>query len=178
MIKPLGVLLVLVVVIFMLLSVFVSLWKLARFLRRGERMKAALLGIAAAAVAVMCAWAIHAVAPKGGRTIAELQFPDKREFVVRHYRYGWFEYPKVRFYARDQDGTWTSFSVISELVDANTLSLVLDATAEQVQVGKAGSYLIQQKDFVNIDGSRGNIWRLPPGIEPGEEDLSAPPLGR
>lgn len=170
-IKPLGVMLILGVVLALALCLLLALGGLAYCIRRRARKKAVVLGIVSAAIAVFCAWAVYWVAPKGGRTIAQMDLPDGRTFVVRHYRFGWTEYPKVRFYARDKEGAWTSFALIAELVNPNDTSLVLDASRQEVEVAPAGWYRIQANDFVNIDGSRGPTWQLPLDIEPGEEDI-------
>ena len=130
-----------------------------------------LVGILTAGLTVISAWAIYMVAPKGAQTIAELDLPDGRAFLVRHYRSGWFEYPKARFYSRDKAGAWTSFELISELNHPYSTSLDLDETEQEVHVTGVGSYGIQTDEFVNPDGSRGARYPLPPGIEPGEEDL-------
>ena len=171
MIKPMGVLLVLGIVLALVLCLVLALWGIVHCIRSRARKTAVVLGIAAVGIVVFDAWAIYAVAPKGGRTIAQLELSDGRACVVRHYRSGWLEYPKVRFYARDTQGVWTSFVVISELVNPNSTSLVPDASAQKVQVPGVGWYRIQDNDFVNPDGSRGTTCQLPPGIEPGEEDI-------
>ena len=132
-----------------------------------------MLGIAAVGIMATSLWAISGAAPKGGRTIAELKLSDGREFVVRHYRDRWLEYPKVRFYALDADGVWTSFPVYAELVDLNAAKLVADATAQQVQFMSGdylvNTYVIQDGNFVHVDGPGSISWTLPPGVEPGEE---------
>lgn len=172
MIKPMGVLLVLGFVGVLCLCLPFALWGLARCIRARKRTSAAFLGLIALAMVVLCSMAVGAVAPKGARTIAQLNRPDGRAFVVRHYRYGWLEYPKVRFYARDTDGNWTSFAVISELVNPNTAALTLDESAQEVQLPNAGWYRIPDDDFVNVDGSRANKLPLPTGTKPGEEALN------
>ncbi len=171
MIKPMGVLLVLGVVLALILCLVPVLWGIAHCIRNRAWKTAVVLGIAAVGIVVSSAWAVYAVAPKGSRTIAQLELSNGRMFTVRHYRFGWLEYPKARFYARDTKGLWTSFEVISELVNPNAASLVLDASAQEVQLTGVGWYRIEDNDFVNIDGSRGNTWQLPPTIEPGEEDI-------
>jgi len=168
-IKPLGVLLVLVVVLSLVLFLVLALWGIVHCVRSGARKTAVVLGIAVVGIAVYSACAIYAMAPRGGRTIAQLELSDGRAFVVRHYRSGWLEYPKARFYARDTEGAWTSFALISELVNANATSLVLDASGQEVEMAGVGSYRIQDNDFVSVDGSRGTKQQLPPGIEPGQE---------
>jgi len=169
-IKPMGVLLVLGLVLALVLCLVPVLLGIVHCIRSRARKTAVVLGIAVVGIVVFDAWAICAVAPKGARTIAQLEFPDGRAFVVRHYRSGWFEYPKVRFYARNTEGVWTSFVVISELVNPNSAWLVLDASAQEVQA-PGGWYRIQDNEFVNPDGSRGATRQLTPGIEPGEEDI-------
>jgi len=170
-IKPLGVLLVLGVVAALLICAINATWRSLLNFRRGKRNRAVTLLILALGIFAMSAWAVYAVSPKGGRTVAQLKLPDHREFVVRHYRYGWLEYPKARFYARDTNGAWTSFTLISELVNPNATSLVLDASTQQVHVNGVGSYLLQQNEFVNIDGSRGTKRLLPPETVPDEENV-------
>jgi len=170
-IKPLGVLVVLGCVLVLVLCLFLALWGIVRCMRRRARKTAAVLGIAAVGIAVLSACAICAVAPKGGRTIAQLDLADGCAFVVRHYRHGWFEYPKVRFYSRDMQGAWTSFALIAELVDPNDTTLVLDASEQEIEVPGVGCYSIRNNDFVNVDGSRGTKWQLPPGVEPADEDI-------
>jgi hypothetical protein len=174
-VKPLAVLLTLVLVGVLLLCMIPVLWWLVQSIENRERKSAVFLGIVALGIFMFSAWAGYWMAPKGGRTIAELELPDGRAFVVRHYRYGWLDYPKVRFYARDTNGSWTSFALIAELVNSNGASLALDESAQNVDLGTGGWYRIQEKDFVNIDGSRPASRRLPPGIEPGEEDIHARP---
>ncbi len=171
MIKPMGVLLVLGIVVILLLCLPFALWGVVRCVRYRKRMAAAFLGMVALAIVVLSAWAVYATAPKGARTIAQLNLPDGRVFVVRHYRYRWLEYPKARFYARDADGIWTSFALISELVNPSATSLVLDESVQEVQLPGVGCYRIPNNDFVIIDGSRANKLPLPPGTEPGEEYL-------
>ncbi len=173
MIKPMGVLLVLALVLTLLPCLILALWGLVHYTRVRARKTAVVLGIIVVAIAVFSVSALYVVAPKGGRTIAKLDLPDGRAFVVRHYRYGWFEYPKVRFYARNANGDWTSFSVISELIDPGATSLVLDAAAQEIQLTGAGWFRIEHNEFVNVDGSRGTVWQLPPGIDPGEEDINS-----
>jgi len=173
MIKPFGVLLVLGLVAALALCFLLALWGIVRCRRTGARKAAAALAIAAAGILALSGWAIWAVAPRGGRTIAELEFPDGRMFVVRHYRSQWLEYPKVRFYARSSEGVWTSFEVIAELVDPGATGLVLDEPAQEIEAPGVGWYRIQDDDFVHPDGSRGARLQLPPGIEPGDEDIHA-----
>jgi hypothetical protein len=164
-----GVLVVLGVVLVLILCLLFVLWGLVR---NGRRKTASVLGIAALGIVAVVMWAIYTVAPKGGRTIAQLELADGRAFVVRHYRYEWTEYPKVRFYARDTEGAWTSFVLIAELVNPNATSLVLDPSEQKVEVAPTGGwYRIPDNDFVNIDGSWCTAQQLPPGIEPGEEDI-------
>ena len=172
MIKPLGVLLVLCVVAVLLLCLIFALWRMGHNYRRANQSKAVTLGIVSLAIAVLCAYATYAVSPKGGRTIAQLQLPEKREFILRHYRYGWFEYPKLRFYARDNSGRWTSFAVISELINPNDISLVYDEAKQGIAVGIAGAYDAKNNYFTNIDGSSGKVWQLAPGIEPNQDELN------
>jgi hypothetical protein len=148
------------------------LWGLVRCIRSRKRETAAVLGIAAVGIIAFDTWAICTVAPKGGRTIAQLELADGQAFVVRHYRYGWTEYPKVRFYARNTQGAWTSFALIAELVNPNGTSLELDASEQKVEVAPTGGwYRIPDNDFLNIDGSWCTARQLPPGIEPGEENI-------
>ncbi len=174
MIKPLGVLLVLGFVGALILCLPFVLWRLVHNVRIGSRKAAALWGIVALAMVMSSAWTVYSVAPKGARTIARMELLDGHAFVVRHYRYGWFEYPKVRFYARDTDGTWTSFAIISELVNLRSSSLNLDESTQSVEFLPAGWYSIPNNDFINIDGSRGDTWQLPPGVEPDQVDHAEP----
>lgn len=169
--KPMGVLLVLLAVVALVLCLFLTLLAMVDCIRRRARKKAVASGVAAVVILVMSAWAIYAVAPKGGRTVAQLELSDGRAFAVRYYRFGWLDYPKAWFYARDEAGAWTSFELISELVNPNAASLALDASAEEVEMPGVGTYRIDHNDFVNIDGSRGRTRQLPPGVEPGEEDI-------
>lgn len=171
MIKPFGVLLVLGFVLALFLCLITALLRVVHSVRSRARKRAAVQGIGAVVIAMFAAWTIYAVAPKGARTIAELRLPDGHAFVVRHYRYGWFEYPKVRFYARDTQGVWSSFMVISELVNPNSISLALDASSQEVRVPGVGWYRILDNDFVNPGGSRATTSQLPLGIELGEEDV-------
>lgn len=173
MIKPFGVLLVLGIVTALALCFLLALWGIARSWRAGARKTTAVLAIAAAGILALSVWAIWTVAPRGGRTIAELELPDGRAFVVRHYRSQWLEYPEVRFYARSSEGVWTSFEVIAELVDPGATRLVLDEPAQEIEAPGVGWYRIQDDDFVNLDGSRGGRRQLPPGVEPGNENLQA-----
>ncbi len=166
-----GVVLVLGLVLALIFCLIAAIWELIHCIRSRARKKAVILGIVAAGIIVFDMCAIHAVAPKGARTIAQLEIPGNRCFVVRHYRSGWFEHPEVRFYARDRQGIWTSFAVIWELVNPNSTSLVLDASEQEIQVPGVGSYRIQDNDFVNPDGSRCTTYQLPQGVEPGEEDI-------
>jgi len=170
-IKPLGVLLVLSVVLLLIFFLFLTLWRALRCIRSRKPKTAVVLGIVAMGIAVFCAWATYAVAPKGAQTIAELESPDGRAFIIRNYRYGWLEYRKVYFYSRNIEGVWTSFRLISELVNPNTVSFVLNESAREVEVPGVGCYLIQENSFVNIDGSGGTSRQLPPGVKPGEEDI-------
>ncbi len=180
MIKPPGVLLVLGVALALALCLIPAIWGIVHSLRSRKRKTAVALGIAAVGVLVFDAWAIHAVAPKGARTIAHLEIPGGRAFTLRHYRSGWFEYPKARFYARDPKGVWTGFVLISEFVNPNASSLALSRSKQEVDVPGVGSYQIQDNDFVNVDGSRCATLRLPPGAKPEEDDIyaSAPSLPR
>lgn len=171
MIKPLGVLLVLCVVLVLLLFLVIAVLWMVHCIRHGKRNKATALGIASASLAVFCAFATYAVAPKGGRTIAQLQLPGNREFILRHYRYGWFEYPKARFYARDAKGVWTSFALISELINPINASLILDTSKQEISVGKAGWYRVDKDDLIFEDGGRGKTWQLLPGIEPSDDNI-------
>lgn len=170
--KPMGVVLVLGIVCALAFCLVPTLWGFVRSVRSRARKRAALLGILAAAIIVFNVWAVYAVAPKGGRTIAQLELADGRAFVLRHYRYGWLEYPKVCFYARDPYGVWTRFTVIAELIDANATTLLLNASAQEVALGKAGgTYRIPHNEFLNIDGSGSDGWPLPPGVAPDEDDI-------
>lgn len=169
--KPMGVLLTLGIVLALSFCLVLALWGIARCLRRRARKTAITLGILVAAIAMFNTWAVCVVAPKGVRTIAQLELPDGHAFVVRHYRYGWLEYPKVRFYARGPEGVWTSFGLIAEWVVPNATSLIMDVQKQQVDMPGVGAYLIQDNDFVLLDGSRGVMRQLPSGIEPGEEEL-------
>ena len=173
--KPIGVMLLFGVVSVLMLCLVPIAWGIVRSIQKRAWKKAAVLGIVAVGIVATGSWAIAAQAPKGARTIAQLNLPDGREFVVRHYRHGWFEYPKVRFYARDTTGVWTSFPVYAELVVANATSLVADARAQQVQLMSGGywvnTYVIQDGSYVHVDGPGSVSWQLPPGIDPGEEDL-------
>ncbi|MCC6696676.1 MAG: hypothetical protein IT365_13685 [Candidatus Hydrogenedentes bacterium] len=169
---PLGVLLVLAVVSVLVLCLILAFAGIVLCIRRRARKTAIALVIVSAAIAVLCVWAVYWVAPKGGRTIAQLDLPDGRTFVVRHYRFGWTEYPKVRFYARNKEGAWTSFMLIAELVNPNDTSLVMDASRQEVEVAPIGGwYRIKENGFLNIDGSWGPTRQLPPGVEPGAEDI-------
>ncbi|MCC6153699.1 MAG: hypothetical protein IT367_08070 [Candidatus Hydrogenedentes bacterium] len=172
MLKPLGVLLALVFLAVLLLYMLFALWWMVRAFNRGYRKTSITLAFTSMAIAVFCAFALHALAPKGGQTIAQLQLPDNREIIVRLYRYGWFEYPRARFYASDQNGVWTSFVIISELVNARKPSLTFDATKQEVTLDSAGWYRIDFNDFVNIDGGRGKAWQLAPGVDPRTEQLN------
>ncbi len=169
--RPMGVLLTLVVVFVLVLCLIPTLWGMVRGIRSRARTKTVVLGIVAVGIVAFSTWAIVSVAPKGARTIAQLKLPDGGQFVLRHYRFGWLEYPKVRFYVRDTDGTWTVFPVISELVDPNNAPLKY-SPGVQVQIGDAGGwYQIQEKAFINVDGPGPLGWQMPPGVEPGEEDI-------
>ena len=172
MLKPLGVLLALVFLAVLLLYMVFALWWMVRAFKRGHRKTSITLALTTMAIAVFCAFALNALAPKGGQTIAQLQLPGNREIVVRHYRYGWFEYPRVRFYARDPNGVWTSFIIISELVNARSTSLKFDATKQEVTLDTAGWYRVDFNDFVNIDGGRGRAWQLASGVDPRTEQLN------
>jgi len=174
MIKPMDVLLVLAIVLALIPYLVLALWRIAHCIRTHAWWVVVALGIVMVGIVLFSTWAIYVVAPKGGRTTAQLEIPNGQMFVVRHYRFGWLEYPKVRFYVRDPKGAWTSFGVISELVNPNAPSLILDEQTQQVQLLSAGYYLIQNNDFVNIDGSRGTVWQLPSGVEPGEEAIYHP----
>lgn len=173
--KPPLVLLLLVGVGFLFLCLVpLVLWML-RCVRRGAWVKAAVLGTAAVGIVALSAWAVVKVAPQGARTLDILETPDGRMFIVRHYRFGWLEYPAVRFYARDPDGDWTVFPVIAELIDGNNTALTVTGTgsARQVQIGEIGGwYVVHDGNFVNVDGPGHTSAQLPPGIEPGQEDLS------
>lgn len=162
------------VVSILMLCLIPIAWWIVRSVRSRARTKAALLGIVAIGIITFGFWAIGAQAPKGDRTIAQLKLPDGHEFVVHHYRHGWFEYPKVRFYARDPKGIWTSFPVYAELVVANATSLETDESAQQVQLMSNGywvnTYVIQDGSFTHVDGPGSVSWTLPPGVEPGEEE--------
>ena len=165
---PMGVLLVSILG----LCLIPTLWGLVRSIRRGTRKKTAVLGIVAFGIVAFSAWALICAAPKGARTIAQLKLPDGQEFVLRHYRFGWKESPKVRFYTREPDGTWTSYTANSEGVDPYSASLVLDAARGEISAGVAGSYLISEKQFIYPWGPDGVIARhLPLGVEPDEDDI-------
>jgi hypothetical protein len=162
--------LVLGLVVALVLCLLPVLWGFVHSVRRGAWKKAVALGIAAAAIVLFDVWAIHVVAPKGGRTIAQLELPDGRAFMVRHYRFGWVEAPKVRFYARDTQGVWTRFVLIWELVDPNSPTLLLNEQKQEVEIPGVGWYRIQENDWINPDGPGYTPpFQLPPGIEPGEE---------
>ena len=173
--KPMGVLLVLGVVGILILCLVPTIRGIVRSFRNRAWKTTAAMGIVAAGIVATSSWAILDLAPKGDRTIAQLKLSDGREFVVHHYRYGWLEYPKVRFYARDTNGVWTSFPVYAELVDSNATTLVLDASGRQVELlsgeRRVNSYIIQHNSIVHVDGPGSIKWQLPPGIEPGEENL-------
>ncbi|MFM1919381.1 MAG: hypothetical protein RLZZ303_1015 [Candidatus Hydrogenedentota bacterium] len=174
--KPVGVLLVLGLAVALALCLVPIFWFALRGIQRRNGRKPVALVAAALVIVAFDAWAIYAVAPKGGRTIAQLHLPDGRAVVVRHYRFGWLEYPTVRLYARDTQGVWTRFYLIAELVDPNTPRLVFDASEQKVQMPGVGWYQFQDNYFTHIDGgSYGLTIQLPPGIEPGEEDY-LPPL--
>ena len=83
---------------------------------------------------------------------------------------GWFEYPEVRFYALDTEGVWTRFDVITEWVDSDNTSLVLDESGQEIDMAGVGSYR-QDYGFIHIDGSPAASLELPLGVEPGEEDI-------
>ncbi len=171
---PIGLMLLFGVVSILMLCLVPVVWGIVRSIRSRARVKAAVLGVVAVGIFALSAWMIGAQAPKGARTIAQLKLSDGREFVVRHYRYGWLEYPKVRFYARDANGVWTRFPVIAELVDSRAASLVVNTSAQQVELmsGKyfVSTYVIRNGSYVHVDGSGSDPWELPPGIEPGEEE--------
>ncbi len=170
MIKPFGVMLVLGLVAALLLCLLPVLWGLVHSVRSRAWRKAATLGIAMVAIIAFAVWAIYAVAPKGARTIAQLELPDGRAFMVRHYRFDWFQGSKVRFYARDTQGTWTRFVLISELVDPNSPTLLLNDAKQEVEIPGVGWYRIPENDWINLDGPGYTPpFQLPPGIEPGEE---------
>jgi len=170
-----AVMLVFGVVGLLLLSLVPLVWWMMRCIRSRARVRAAVLGTVAVGIVALSAWAIAAAAPRGARTLDQLETADGRAFVVRHYRFGWLEYPTVRFYARDPDGAWTVFPVIAELINPNDTSLVLNGSgaAQEVQIGDAGGwYRISDGNFVNVDGPGHTSAQLPPGMAPGEEDLS------
>jgi len=169
-IKPFGVMLVLGLVATLLLCLLPVLWGLVHNVRGRAWKKAFWLGIAAVAIVVFNVWAIYAVAPKGARTIAQLELPDGRAYIVRHYRFGWVEAPTVRFYARDTQGVWTRFVLIWELVDPNSTTLLLNEAKQEVEVPGVGWYRIQENYWIHPHGpSDTPPLQLPPGIEPGEE---------
>lgn len=161
----------------LILCLLLIVWGFVRSIQSRARLKATMLGIAAATIVVFVgfsSWMIAAQAPKGDRTIAELKLPDGREFLVRHYRHRWLEFPIVRFYARDTTGVWTSFPVYAELVNSNDASLVFQASAQIVEFWSHGylvnSYDLHDGNFVHVDGPGSISWNLPPGIEPGDEE--------
>ncbi len=171
-IGPFGMWLLLFFMSILGLCLIFLMWGMVRSIKRGARKKTAVFGIVAVGIVAFSAYALSAAAPRGGRTIAQLTLPDGREFLLRHYRFSWLDYPKVRFYVHDTDGTWTSISVISELISPNSTTLTLDSSGRQIEIGDAGgTYVIQDKYFANIDGGGGFSRQLPPGIEPGEEDI-------
>lgn len=171
MIKPLGVLLLIGVVAFLIVCLVPALRGAVYLARAGARKRAAALAVLAAAIVVFSAWAVYFAAPKGARIVDSLELPDGHAFVLRHYRFSWLEYPKVRLYVRDPDGSWTTIAVIAELVNPNATTLVLDNSNQVVEVTGVGSYVIKDAFFVHIDGGGSASRKLPPGTEPGEEDL-------
>lgn len=163
---PLGVMLVFGIVAIFAVCLIPILWKLVRSIRTREWKKAWIFGIVAVGIITFDAWALYEASPKGGRTIAQLELPEGREIIVRHYRYGWFEYPTVRLYARDTTGTWTRFNLVAELVDPNSPSLELKAEKQEVEMWGVGTYQIESNKFIHADGGGYADCQLPPGIEP------------
>jgi hypothetical protein len=166
MLKPLGVIFMSrLVVVLVILAVLTLIYCIRLRSRKALKWWA----LTTLTVLLLGAGATFVVAPKGARTVARLELPQGRAFVLRHTRDHWMEMPKVRFYARNPAGTWTSFQVISELVGAST-TLTYDAASQEVVVFGAGSYSIPSNDYVQVDGSRLKNWQLPAGTQPGEED--------
>lgn len=170
-IKPIGTILALGVVGVLIVIVPFVIGDLMKIARARGRRVTLISGIAALLIAGLCVWAVYAVAPKGSRTIAQLNLPDGHALVLRHYRHGWFDYPKVRLYARDADGTWTSFAIIAELVNPNTPSLLYDEVDKEVDLPGVGWYRPDLNAFVHIDGGWANARELPPGLQPDEDDV-------
>lgn len=169
---PIGVLLLFAVVSVLGLGLIPILWGIVRSVKRGARKTAVTLVILAVAIVAFSVCAVISQAPKGARTIAELNLPDGHQFLVRHYRFGWLEYPMVRFYVREPGGTWTSFILYSELIDPNNTSLTVDSAKTNVTIGKAGGwYPIREKYIVHVDGPGDFGMKLAAGVEPGEEDI-------
>lgn len=168
--KPLAVLLILAIVALLIPCLFAAMWCAVRGVRRGNRRSATLWSAVSAAIVAFSGWALYEAAPKGGRTIGQLELSDGQTFLVRHYRYAWLDPPRIRFYARDADGGWTSYILIWELVDPDAVTLAIDEAGQRIDLGTAGTYQIARKSYINIDGSPAKQTELPAGVEPGEED--------
>lgn len=171
MLKPFGVMLVLAGVAVLVILLVPLGWGILRSIRAQAHRRTGLLGVMALGVVFLSAGTLYGLAPKGTQVLAQQELPDGQAFVVRSYRYGWFDYPELRFYARDVSGDWTAFQLISELGNSPSISLVVDASKQEVEIPGVGWYRISDHEFVNPDGSRASQSSLPEGIAPGEEDL-------
>jgi len=170
--KPFAVMLVLGIVVLLALCLIPILWKLVRSMRHNLRKRALILGIMVAVIVTFDAWALYEASPKGSRTIAQLNLPEGRKVIVRHYRYGWFEYPSVRFYARDTAGIWTRFNLIAELVAPNSPSIEFKSENQEVEMWGVGWYFIERNEFIHVDGGSYTTCQLPPGITPENDDYT------
>lgn len=170
--KPLAVLLIFAIVALLIPCLLAAIACAVRGARRRDRRAAILWSVASAAIVGFGASALYEAAPKGARTIGQLDLPDGQSFLVRHYRDEWLAPPRIRFYARDEEGGWTSYILIWELVDPDGVTVSFDETRRRIELGPAGTYLIAEESYINIDGSPAKQTELPAGVEPGEEDQS------
>lgn len=170
--KPFAVMLIFAVVALLIPCLLAALWCAVRNARRQRQRPAIMWSVASAAIVAFSAWALYEAAPKGARTIGQLDLPDGQSFLVRHYRHEWLAPPRIRFYARDEEGGWTSYILNWELVDPDAVTLAIDEAERRVDLGPAGMYQIAEKSYINIDGSPATRKELPAGVKPGEEDLS------
>lgn len=171
MLKPIGVMLVLVGVAVLVILLVPLGWGILRSIRAQAHRRTALLGATALGIFFLSAGTLYALAPKRAQTLARQELPDGQAFVLRSYRNGWFDYPALRFYARDVSGEWRAFQLISELGNAASISLVMDPSKQEIAIPGVGWYRMADHEFVNPDGSRASQTSLPEGIAPDEEDL-------
>jgi hypothetical protein len=169
MIKPMGVLLILGLALVLMMCLVLVLYALVRGARNRAWKHVIALGVAAIGLATINTWMVTAAAPKGARVVGELTLPDGRLCVLRHYRTGWFEYPKAVFYVCNGGGTWTRFELIAELVDPEAATLLLDDETGTVPVPGVGLYQPGDDTFRHVDGSASPKRALAVGVSPGQE---------